>query len=106
MATAQAEKPISVQARLVGRIVAVRSIAGQAGRTFRTLLKLPAKDEYSSPSTVEVRSTERLGQPEQDIAILVNIGGFPRSFEGKGERGEPGEVVRTAENTLTFYSFA
>lgn len=106
MATAQAEKPVSVQARLVGRIAHVRSVGTQGTKTFRTLLKLPAPDSYSSPSTVEVRSTERLGPVDGDVSILVIIGGFPRSFEGKGERGEPGETVRTAENTLTFYAFA
>lgn len=106
MATATAEKPTTALVRLVGRVVSVRTVKGEAGKTFRTLMRLPAKDEYSSPSTVEVRSTERMGQIESDLSINVAIGGFPRSFEGKGERGEPGETVRTAENTLTFHGFA
>ena len=49
------------QARIAGRIDSMRRNLGQAGSVYRTLLKLPAPDSYSSPSTVEVRSTERLG---------------------------------------------
>lgn len=93
------------QARIAGRIQGQRRITGASGTHYRTLLKLPAPDAYSAPSTVEVRSDERLGQAGDEISIFVNVGGFPRSFESKGPDGDPVRVT-TAENVLHFAAVA
>lgn len=103
---AEATKPAQAatlgQARIAGRIDAVRSKSTQQGKMFLTLLKLPAADAYSSPSTVEVRSGERLGGNGEEISILVRIGGYPRSYKPDGED----TPVRTAENSLQFVGHA
>lgn len=108
MAQATAEKPLALaQARIVGRVTNVRSRVSGANKVFYTLMKLPAPDSYSSPSTVEVRSTERIGSVDADLSIIVNIGGYPRSWEQKDERGMPtGDRVPTAEIALSFVAFA
>lgn len=106
MAEAQGAKPTpNGQTRLVGRVAGVRRMSGQ-GAHYRTLVRLPAPDQYSSPQTVEVRSDERIGQADDELSLIVQVGGFARSFQGKGEHGEPGAPVRTAENVLRFVAFA
>lgn len=100
-------KPVAAplgQARIAGRIASTRVKNTQDGKLFLTLLKLPAPDQYSSPSTVEVRSPERLGKPDEEVSVLVNIGGYSRSYQVEGDDGK--ETVRTAENTLTVAAYA
>ena len=103
MASALAENTVTGTTRLRGRIDYVRSITSRGQRAFRVLLKLPAPDEFSSPSTVEIRSLERFGNVGEDVSVICEVGGFPRSFEAKGDEGG---TVRTAENVLTFVSLA
>lgn len=108
MAEAQAAKAAQVLdgvARLVGRITQVRKLNGQSGPTCRTLMRLPAPDSYSSPQTVEVRG-ERFGQVGEEVAVIVSLGGYPRTYETRGDHGEPGESVKTAENVYTFVRLA
>jgi len=92
-------------ARIAGRIQGQRVVNSNGAKTFRTILKLPAADVYSSPATVEVRSQERLGAVQDEISILVGVGGFPRSYEHKGQDGES-QKVQTAENVLQFLAVA
>lgn len=88
------------EALLSGRIVSARAIKTQDGRVFLTLVKLPAPDEFTSPQTIEVRSTERLGEVGSDWRGKVRIGGYARQYNTTDK--ETGEVtsVRTAEVRL------
>jgi len=79
-------------ATLRGRIVAkARQFSTRDGvRQYATLLRLPALDEFSSAATVEVRSSERLGEPGDTWTGRVTIGGSARSFSYKDKSsGEP-----------------
>lgn len=82
---------------LQGRLDFVRK-AGTAG--FSHLLVLPAPDAYSSPSTVEIIATNRLGAPDEDIRVRVRIGGYRRTYKTTDK--DTGEVrtVKTADNRL------
>lgn len=80
---------------LTGRIQQVVKRNGPSGETFRTMLKTPAPDAYSSPGTFEVRSRKRIGSEGQEVAVECDLLGYARSFETKD-----GETVRTAEHVL------
>lgn len=85
---------------LVGRIAGKRRIPTQAGHLWLTLVKLPAPDEFTSPQTVEIRSTDSLGDIGQDIKVKARVGGFPRAYNVTDK--DTGEVrnVRTADIRL------
>lgn len=107
MAEAQAAKapttPALGVARIVGRIEAATRKASAGGAFWLTVMKLPAADRFDSPATVEVASGERIGAVGEEVSIEVRIGGYGRSYDSKNE---PGVKVRTADNRLTFVSFA
>jgi hypothetical protein len=86
---------------LRGRVHSKRRVQTQAGPLHLTILKLPAKDQYSAPSTVEVRSKESLGDVGDDVSVKCAIGGYGKSYEVKD--AETGEIKRvsTADNQLT-----
>jgi hypothetical protein len=86
------------QAYLSGLITNRRRVTGTSGTTWLTILKLPAADKFSHPSTVEVRSTSPVGEINQEWAGVVNVGGFPRSFNGKPDP-DTGEIkaIKTAQ---------
>lgn len=58
--------------RLVGRVIEAR----QSGKSFRTLLMLPAADSFQHPATVELVSKARVGQPGTEVDVLCSVGGF------------------------------
>lgn len=89
------------QVMLAGKVGARRKISTQDGPRFLTLLKLPAPDQYSSPSTVEVESVESLGQQDDEFRGVFAVRGFPRNFDTKDENGEKRKVY-TATNVLTY----
>ncbi len=99
-----ADKATIGVARVAGRIAASRRINGANGATFRTVLKQPAPDQYSSPSTIEVRSTERIGAVGDEVSIAVRIGGYSRSYRPKDD--PTGAPIATAENVLEFAGHA
>lgn len=110
MAEAPAVKPTNSTpslrlVRLAGRIESARSKSSARGKLFFTLLKLPAEDAYSSPATVEVISSERLGGSGEEVSIIVRVGGYSRSYDAKDDDGQR-STVRTADNTLSFVEFA
>lgn len=80
---------------VAGRVQQVTSRTSNGVQTFRTLLKTPAPDAYSSPGTFEVRSRKRIGAEGQEVQVECDLMGYARSFETKG-----GETVRTAELVL------
>lgn len=92
------------EARIAGRVHAVRSRKSAHGTMFLTLMKLPAASVYESPGTVEVRSEERLGAVGDELALRVRVGGYYKSYARSEENG--GGRVETAENTLVFVGHA
>jgi hypothetical protein len=80
---------------VTGRIQQVTKRSGATGDTFRTLVKTPAPDSYSSPGTFEVRSRQRIGSEGQEVKIECDLMGYARSYESKD-----GDTVRTAEHVL------
>lgn len=65
-----------------------------------THIVTPAKDEYSKPQTVEVRSRRKLGEREDIVTIECELGGYERKqFEVRDR--ETGEVSRVQPVNLT-----
>lgn len=54
-----------------GRVSGVR----KAGQFVYTLCKLPAPDEYSSPSTVEIQSKNRFASVGDDFQVSAAVAG-------------------------------
>lgn len=70
------------QAIVNGKIISKsRAISTQQGRKFLTVLALPAEDEFSAPSVIELRSDESLGLVGEVFRGRVRIGGYRRSFD-------------------------
>jgi hypothetical protein len=82
----------------IGRCTQVR----KAGTVLLHLVALPAQDEYSSPSTIEVIATERFASPGDDCRVILRAGGFRRSYRSTDK--DTGEVrnVTTADNKFFF----
>lgn len=91
-ATPAARRPMEVV--IAGKIVSQRRHENKQ----YTVIRCPAADEYSNPSTVEVRSQARLGDVEQFVELDVRISGTLRSFgytdknTGEQRRGSEGKV--------------
>lgn len=99
---ATAGKPRSVKLGHVilrGRLVSARR-PSQNGQYWTHLMVLPAPDPYSSPSTVEILATRRLGDRDEDIELECRVGGYKRSYNSTNH--ETGEVrkVQTADVKL------
>lgn len=80
------------QAFIGGRIQGVRS---RTDGGFFIILVMPAVDEYSSPSTVELVSESRIGKPGDDWKGVVAVSGFRNNFKTRD-----GEDVKSARNIL------
>lgn len=89
------------QTFLRGRISYSRTVKTEKGRLHLTILKIPAPDQYSHPSIVEIGSENRLGEINDDWSGICQVSGFPRTFDSKPDP-ETGEVkvVRTANINL------
>ena len=85
-------KPIPLSVLVKGKVINVRRHENK----INTLITCPAKDEYSRPAVVEVRSDRRLGEVEQIVAVECELGGFPNNFTIR----DTGEQVRSARLTL------
>lgn len=80
-----------------GKVLRVRRFQAQV---FFTTVITPAPDEYSRPSVVEVRSKERVGDPEQKVRLRCKVGGY----EGRAYRAvdkETGETRMATPVTVT-----
>lgn len=95
--TAQKGRPLQLgEAVISGRISLVR----RTNNGFVHLITLPAADQYSMPSTVEVLGKTRLGSNEDEIRVRVRITGYRRTYDSRDkETGEITKVV-TADNRL------
>ncbi len=72
----------------------------KAGNRVLTLLTMPAPDEYSSPSTVEITSAKPLGQVDEMIEVKCRLQGYRRTY--KATDPDTGEIrnIATADNRL------
>jgi hypothetical protein len=64
----------SMQAQVLGKIEAVRRYDGKN----YTRVICPAPDLYSKPSVLEIRSTARLGQRDDEINVVARLAGYVR----------------------------
>jgi hypothetical protein len=81
-----------------GRCTQVR----KAGAKFLTLVVLPALDEYSSPSTVEVLSDTRFAAVGDDVSITCRASGFRRQYQQTDQETGEKRTVTTADNKFFF----
>lgn len=78
------------QVLVVGRCQLVR----KTGQMFAHLVVMPAPDPYSSPSTVEILSTKRVANKEEDCRILCRLGGYKRNYRATDkDTGEQTQVL-------------
>ena len=88
------------QVLISGRLAGVRSISTRQGRKWLHKVQLPAPDEFTSPSVVEVRGDEKLGERVGDvIRCKAQLGGYGRSFNFTDK--ETGERLRGEQITMT-----
>ena len=89
------------QSVISGRIAFRRRMKTTDGSYWMTVLKTPARDSFSHPGTVEVMSDQSIGSPGDDWNGIVEITGYPRSYDGKPDP-QTGEIIRvhTADNRL------
>lgn len=83
------QKPL--QTLIVGKIVRVR----RHEQFFYTTVICPAKDAYSRPSILEIRSKARFGERDEETKVMAEAGGY----EGKAysvtdrETGERKQLI-------------
>lgn len=91
-------KPVASPALPAGQSFLIGRIADydQTDEAVYTTVQTPAVDAYSHPGHHKVQSKRRLGNRGEDVRVVVQLGGFRRSFTNKH-----GEKVFTVDNTLT-----
>jgi len=89
-----AQTPLVV--RICGRVDFVKQAQSKGKPSFLTLIKTPAPDPFTSPSTVEVRSGVRIGSVGEEVELFCNLKGYPQS----GVSEKTGEPYRRAQNVL------
>jgi len=89
-----AQLPLVV--RIVGRVDFVKQGTAKGKASFLTLVKTPAPDPFTAPSTVEVRSSARLGAVGEEVEIFANLKGYSQT----GVSAKTGEPYRRAQNVL------
>lgn len=82
-----------------GKIAHKRRIQTQTGPLHLTILRLRAADEFETAPSVEVRSTEALGDIGSTVKLKVRVGGRQRTYKNAED-----ETVRTADVNLTVVS--
>lgn len=97
------DKTVRGVAIIAGRIRSVRASRGQR-KGYLHVIVLPAPDEFTSPSYVEVFAADRLGEPDATWRGKVTVGGYRRTYQTEvtDRDGEIRKVtVETADMTLT-----
>lgn len=79
------------QSFLVGRIIEVR----RTDKACFTIVATPAPDAYSHPAMHEVLSDRPFGRSGDDVKVIVQLGGYRRSY-----RSKDGEQIATVDNVL------
>lgn len=67
-------KPVPMQVLVKGKIDASRR---HDGKTYTRLLT-PAADAYSRPQVLEIRSSGKLGDRDEEVTVTCTLGGFTR----------------------------
>lgn len=93
MAQAQ-QTPLLV--RICGRVDFVKQGTSKGKPSFMTLVKTPAPDPFTAPSTVEIRSGVRIGSVGEEVELFCNLKGYGQS----GVSEKTGEPYRRAQNVL------
>lgn len=88
------------QALIVGRIDHVRTYPVKGKKVFETRIVQPAPDQYSSPSAVAVQSENRLGDVDEDVRVLVHVGGYKDNYKTRPDEDGEVKTVTTARNVL------
>lgn len=91
-------------ALLAGRVGNARKINGTNGSYWLTLVTMAAPDEFSSPSTVELRSKQKLGDRDDIWRGKVRISGFRRSYKTTDQETGEQRAVQTADIRLEVIS--
>lgn len=101
MATPNSES-VGKEKQEVGVVLVVGKLIGsrKAGQMFENLVKMPAPDPYSSPSTLSIISKTRLGAPEDDIRVICRLTGYGRSYKSTDQETGEQRQVKTADNKL------
>lgn len=84
------------QVLIAGKIHLIR----KAGQRWLHLIVMPSQDAYSSPSTVEVIASSRLGDKDDDCKVLCRVAGFRRSYRTTDQETGEQRTVFTADNRL------
>lgn len=65
-----------------GRLSDIRTVKNRSDESFHVnKILFPAKDEFSSPTSIFVNSNRPLGQVGTDVSLTVEIYGFERKTE-------------------------
>jgi hypothetical protein len=96
MAQSNANAQIPLVVRIVGRVDHVKQGTSKGKTSFLTLVKTPAPDPFTAPSTVEIRSSARLGSVGEEVELFCNLKGYSQS----GVSEKTGEPYRRAQNVL------
>lgn len=75
---------------LKGRVTGHRK--WQNGKAHYFMVVLPAKDAYSHPRTLEVVTSTKAFQIDDDIDLICDVNGYPRQVEYKDKA--TGELLR------------
>lgn len=84
------------QVLIAGKILLVR----KSGQKWIHLIVMPSQDSYSSPSTVEVSASARLGDKDEDCKVLCRVAGYRRSYKATDQETGEQRTVYTADNRL------
>lgn len=92
-ATPNAQRPVPFAVYCAGQIATKpKRIKSNAGPDyFVTILKVPARDEYSSPGSVNVRSSTPIGNPGDQWAGFGTVSGYQRTIPAR-TNPETGEM--------------
>ncbi|MCQ6263080.1 hypothetical protein MLD55_14155 [Alcanivorax sp. MM125-6] len=63
--------------RIAGLVQSYRSLDGGQ---YATEITMPAKDAYSMPSVVEVFSDQRIANKGQEVDLICELRGWPRTW--------------------------
>lgn len=89
------------EALIVGKAKSQRAISTAEGRRWLTVVTMAARDEFSKPAVVELRSVEKLASAAGEmVRCRVLVGGYANNYEAKNK--ETGEIDRisSARNSL------
>jgi hypothetical protein len=93
----QSEKLKVNQAVIAGRIQSTGHFEMKGKRVFESVVVTPAADAYSMPGVVAVQSSYKLGNPGEDVSVMVTVSGIPNSWKD----GNTGEVKNSANVRLS-----